>query len=313
MDKKPFYCQPVSIVMPLYNKESTVVDSIVSIQAQTLKEWELVVVDDGSTDRGVERIASLNDPRIRIHKQKNAGVSAARNKGVELASHELLVFMDADDLWLPDFLNAIVSLCNDFPNSHWYATRYEICHPRNGRFIARINGLTEGFVRGVIHDYFSVACRSDPPVWTSAMGVKRHVLRRVGGFPEGISSGEDLLTWAKLATVSPLAYDARSLAIFEVSGIDRTPDADSKVFYELLKLARLNPSYKSIKAYLGFWARIESIKAMGVDANAFARRTAWRAFRYGPLQWRNAYTLVLAHLPATIRHRMDTFLRQFAR
>ena len=99
-----------SIVMPLYNKEREVSTTISSILSQTFKNFELLVVNDGSTDLSVQVVEKITDIRVRIINQENAGVSAARNTGVRLALSELIVFIDADDLWHPDFLATIVAL-----------------------------------------------------------------------------------------------------------------------------------------------------------------------------------------------------------
>lgn len=303
----------VSIIMPLYNKEDLVLSSIASVQAQTFSDWELVVIDDGSTDAGPEKVAALGDKRIRLIRQANGGVSAARNRGIAEARCELLAFLDADDTWLPGFLQAIVVLARDFPQARWFATSYLIRHPRDGEYQARLNDLPAGFQRGVLDDYFAIAAVSDPPVNSSVVSAYRSVMKDIGGFPEGIASGEDLLTWARLAAHFPLAYDARALSIFEVSGIERRPDPAQRVAEELASLQREFPQQRSLKDYLGLWNRMQAVMAMRFNDMALARRCAWRAFHYGPRQWRNGYTLVLSWLPGGLRRKLDTFLRKLTR
>lgn len=302
----------ISIIMPLYNKENLVLSSIASVQAQTFSDWELVVIDDGSTDAGSEQVAALDDKRIRLIRKANGGVSAARNRGIAEARCELLAFLDADDAWAAGYLQAIVELARDFPQARWFATSYLIRHPRDGEYQARLRGVPAGFQRGVMDDYFAVAAVSDPPVWTSATAAFRSAMQAIGGFPEGIASGEDLLTWARLAARFPLAYDARALAVFEVSGIERRPDSAQRVGAALLALRREFPQEKTLRAYLGLWNRMQAVMAMRFNDMVLARRCAWRAVRYGPRQWRNFYTLVLSWLPGRLRHWLDTFLRKLA-
>lgn len=300
----------ISIIMPLYNKENLVLSSIASVQAQTFSDWELVVVDDGSTDAGPEQVAALGDTRIRLIRQANGGVSAARNRGIAEARCELLAFLDADDTWLPGFLQAIVALARDFPQARWFATSYLIRHPRDGEYQARLQGVPAGFQRGVLDDYFAVAAVSDPPAWTSATAVFRSQIQDIGGFPEGIASGEDLLTWARLAARFPLAYDARALSVFEVSGIERRPDPAQRVAEALALLQREFPQRSSLKTYLGLWNRMQAVMAMRFNDMVLARRCAWRALCYGPGQWRNAYTLFLSLLPLGGRRFIDEILRK---
>ncbi len=303
----------ISIAMPLYNKADQVLATIASVQAQTITDWELVVVDDGSTDEGTKLIRALDDPRIRIYHQPNVGVSAARNRGVELAHADLIAFLDADDRWQPEFLASVLALVADFPEADWYATGYEIRHPREGVFASRLRGVPKGFRYGILKNYFHVAMQSDPPVWTSATAVRRTALQAIGGFPVGIGSGEDLLTWARLAVRYPLAYDVRPLAVFNVSGIDRRADPANRVGLALEELARQNPRVSGLRAYLGLWYRMQARMALRFGETALARGRAWRAFRYGPEQWRNGYTFMLAWLPESLRTAIDRTARDLIR
>ncbi|QJX01485.1 glycosyltransferase [Alcanivorax sp. IO_7] len=310
VDQEERTAAQISIIMPLYNKENLVLSSIASVQAQTFGNWELVVIDDGSTDAGADQVAALDDRRIRLIRQANGGVSAARNRGIAEASCELLAFLDADDTWLPGFLQAIAALASDFPQARWFATSYLIRHPRDGECQARLQGVPAGFQRGVLDDYFAVAAASDPPAWTSATAVFRPQIQDIGGFPEGVASGEDLLTWARLAAHFPIAYDARTLAIFQVSGIQRRPDPAQRVAAALAELQDQFPRDKALRSYLGLWNRMQSVMAMRFDDMALARRCAWRAFISAPQHWRNAYVLCLSLLPRSLRNALDAFLRR---
>lgn len=303
----------ISIVMPLYNKQAEVSDSIASILAQTFTDWELVVIDDGSTDEGPEQVAALDDKRIRLIRQPNGGVSAARNRGIAEARCELLAFLDADDTWLPGYLQAIAALARDFPQARWFATSYLIRHPRDGEYQARLRGVPAGFRRGVLDDYFAVAAVSDPPVNSSVVSVFRSAIQSIGGFPEGIASGEDLLTWARLAARFPLGYDARALSVFEVSGIERQPDPAQQVTQALAHLLAKSPSTPGLRAYLGMWCRMQAVMALRFNNVSLARRCAWSALWYGPKQWRNGYTFFLSLLPSGLRSGLDAALRRLAR
>lgn len=287
----------VSIVIPLFNKAGTVRASLDSVLRQTITDWELIVVDDGSSDGGGGQVAVLGDARIRLHTQANAGVAAARNAGLALARADLVAFLDADDLWQPGFLAAILALRGAYPEAGWFATGYEIRPSAGPGHVARLSGLPAGFERGLLPDYFRIASRSDPPVWTSAVAVVKVCLQAIGGFPTGIASGEDLLTWARLATHYPLAYDMRPLAVFKVSGIERRPDPLDRVGQALRELAEERPQMSGLREYLGLWYRMQAVMALRFRETALARQCAWRAWRYDPGRWRNAYTLLLAWLP----------------
>ena len=108
----------ISIIMPVYNGERFVADAIGSILMQTIAEWELIVVNDGSTDGTqavLERFAG--DPRIRLLRKENGGVSSARNAGIAAATGEYLAFLDADDTWYPDCLETYERLAKAYPQA----------------------------------------------------------------------------------------------------------------------------------------------------------------------------------------------------
>lgn len=165
------------------------------------------------------------------------------------------------------------------------------------------------FNRGLLPDYFTAAVASDPPVWSSATAVRREDMLAIGGFPVGIASGEDLLTWARLAVRYPLAYDARALAVFVVSGIERRPDAADRVGKALMQLECEYPSVPGLRRYLGLWYRMQAVMAMRFGDAALARQWALLTLRYGPWQLRNLYTLLLVLLPPAWRQALDTRAR----
>ena len=94
----------VSIIIPLYNKAPYLARTLTSIQRQTFSDFEIIVVDDGSTDGGADIVRALNDARVRLIRQHNLGPGAARNAGITAARAEFVAFLDADDEWLPGYL-----------------------------------------------------------------------------------------------------------------------------------------------------------------------------------------------------------------
>jgi glycosyltransferase involved in cell wall biosynthesis len=303
----------VSIVMPLYNKSTTVLTSLKSVFDQTISDWELIVVDDGSTDGGGGLVVGFSDSRICVHIQANTGVSAARNRGIALARADLVAFLDADDTWEPAFLETVLDLARDFPKAGWFATGYYIKNPHNRISANRLRGLPVHFERGLLPNYFLVAAQSDPPVWTSAVMVRKNLMVGIDGFPEGIQSGEDLLTWARLAICEPLAYDIRPLAIFQTSGIERKPDPQNSVGLALQRLHAEFPQTIGLRNYLGLWNRMQAVMALRFENFTFARKFAWSAWRYDPLRWRNGYVLFLTWMPLALGPRFDAGLRKLLR
>ncbi len=134
-----------SVIIPLYNKATTVERAIRSVLKQTVQDFEIIVVNDGSTDRGPIVVSAINDPRIRLIHQSNAGVSAARNRGIAESKYDLIAFLDADDEWLPEFLETIHQLVRLHPNCVVYAPRYLFGLPDGKVRSCIINGLDDVF------------------------------------------------------------------------------------------------------------------------------------------------------------------------
>lgn len=267
----------VSVVIPLFDKAATIERAVRSVLAQTHQDFELVVVDDGSTDGGGAVVRAIGDPRVRLVEQQNRGVSAARNAGVERARAELLAFLDADDEWEPEFLETVFTLRRRFPAAGVFATGYRI--RRGGHVQTNIlRGLPRGFEAGVIPDYFAVAARSDPPLCSSAVAMTREAIEGIGGFPQAITSGEDLLTWARLAARHELAYSRAAKAQIEApplgsSRLPQTPDVVGAALRELAQDARARS--KGIAAYIGHW---HAMRAAGF-LQLGRRKEAWTELR----------------------------------
>ena len=113
-----------SIVIPLYNKEEHIAATLRSVLTQTHQNFEVVVVDDGSTDGGAAVVETFTDPCIRLIRQENGGVSAARNRGIAEARGEHVAFLDADDEWMPEHLEELATLIAAYPECRARATNY---------------------------------------------------------------------------------------------------------------------------------------------------------------------------------------------
>src|SRR5690606_39502546 len=138
----------ISVVIPLYNKELRIANTIYSALSQTFKDFEIVVVDDGSKDNSVNEVKKIYDARIRIISQKNKGVSAARNKGVKEAKYKWIAFLDGDDLWKENHLVEILKMMDKYPDRNVYVTSFEYS---DGRYMYKLPRNVEIFK---IDNYF---------------------------------------------------------------------------------------------------------------------------------------------------------------
>ncbi len=180
----------ISVVIPLYNNVNEVGRALRSVFSQTTSGFEIVVVNDGSTDGGDEAVKAMRERGIRLVNQTNKGVSAARNRGIAEAKGDLIAFLDADDEWKPDFLETILRLRKHFPDCSLFATHYVYMETDGTLRVPILRRITPGNWEGVLPNYFDTASHSDPPVWSSAVAVDRSALLSIGGFPEGVSIGE---------------------------------------------------------------------------------------------------------------------------
>ena len=252
-----------SVIIPLYNKERYIARTIQSVLAQTFQDFEIIIVNDGSTDGSVKEVERFDDERIRLVEQANAGVSAARNRGIEEAKYELIAFLDADDLWDNDFLATAFELYEHYPKCDVYALNYRIMTSEENFQTPIILGLPVSFHHGIIQDYFKIASQSDPLIWSSSVVIKKNILKAIGGFPIGIRAGEDLLTWAKLAARCEIAYTKEQKATFnrigeKVNTPPRKPDIHNRVGEELHTLLSVGKADKihGLQSYIAFWHKI---------------------------------------------------------
>ncbi|MFC1596904.1 glycosyltransferase family 2 protein [Planctomycetota bacterium] len=274
-------CQ-VSVVIPLFNEEAEVERAIESVVAQTFREFEIVVVDDGSTDRGPEIVRQVGDPRIRMVRQENAGVSAARNRGIAEARADLIAFLDADDQWMPEFLETILGLRQTYPQCSVFATHYLFADGPGCFTRPILRGMPGDRWQGVLEDYFAVAAKSDCPLWTSAVSANKGALQSVDGFPVGVASGEDLLTWAKLALKYKIAYTTRPCSLFwrprlASDTLPRHPEVPDVVGQQLRSLLEMVPASQKadFRKYQALWHKMRASKFIAFGE----RREALREIR----------------------------------
>jgi len=207
----------VSVVIPLYNKAPYIARALNSVLSQTIQDFEVIVVDDGSTDDGVEVVRGFDDPRIRLIQQENRGVSAARNRGIEAARAELVAFLDADDEWLPRFLETILRLRVLYPDAGLYGTAYEVRYPSELYFptsrAQRIYIKDDG--ERLISSYFGALVEFGAVIFNSSSFVApKNVLLEVGGFPLGVKWCEDSTLWGMIALQFPVAYSPEVCSIY---------------------------------------------------------------------------------------------------
>lgn len=205
-----------SVIIPLYNKAPYVAKAIQSVLAQTFKDFELIVVDDGSKDdsASVAAHAIEGHSNCQIIRQENAGVSMARNNGVALSQGKYLCFLDADDWWELNFLEEMSKLIEEFPDAGIYGSYYTIVNETKHKTRVAPIGVEPGFVRGYINYFRTYANTLVMPLWTGAVCLPRAVFIEIKGFPEGIKLGEDFLLWMHVALKHKVVLMDKPLAFY---------------------------------------------------------------------------------------------------
>ncbi|MEI7848050.1 MAG: glycosyltransferase family 2 protein [Chloroflexota bacterium] len=202
----------VSVVIPLFNKANYIQRAVNSVLRQTHQQFEIIIINDGSTDNSVSRVSEINEPRIRVINQKNKGVSAARNRGAKEASSDLIAFLDADDEWTPNFLEEMLSLASDFENCGLYGSSY-YKEFEDGSREAKNSVLFRLDYRGIIPNYFEVHIIRTP-IHSSSVMARKNVLLAIGGFPEDMILNEDFDTWIRFGIKSNIAIINSPLSIY---------------------------------------------------------------------------------------------------
>lgn len=216
----------ISVIIPLYNKRANVIPTVLSVIQQTVANYELIIVDDGSTDGSAEVVKSMPEflaaesaCRARLIRKQNGGVCSARNRGIAEAKYDYVAFLDGDDLWAPDFLEEMVRMINDYPEAYLYSSNY--AETINGKIIREVpTGLPVGF-RGIVDHYFEMPDRVSDLVCSSSAVVRKDVFEEVGYFDERIRYAEDTDMWWRIMARHPFAFYDKYLAFYQFDAENR--------------------------------------------------------------------------------------------
>ena len=205
-----------SVIIPLYNKAPYVAKAIRSVLSQTFTDYELIIVDDGSGDNSADIAALAIEGHANCHliRQNNTGVSMARNNGVAASKGEYVCFLDADDLWAPNFLEEMAKLIAGFPEAGIYGTNYTIVNETKRKTRISPIGVEAGFENGYINYCQTYAKTLAMPLWTGAVCIPRSVYETEGGFNPQLKMGEDFDLWIRIAIRHKVAFLNKPLAFY---------------------------------------------------------------------------------------------------
>lgn len=232
----------VSVVIPVYNAEKFVARTIGSVLSQTYRDFEIVVVDDGSTDNSVEEVLKFNDHRIRLIRKPNGGVSSARNIGVKNARGKWIAFIDADDEWKPDKLKLQMDCIECHPDIKWCICLFSVY--LNGVLLRNVCAPSSKLFssENVIRDVLELVANAQPVHTITVLALKSEI-EKAGLFDEHLKVGEDIDLWLRIAINNPQACFIRQhLANYHFANeqsLTSTTDRDklSKIDYCLEKMS----------------------------------------------------------------------------
>ena len=234
-----------SIIIPVYNKENFIARTLESVLSQSFGDYEIIIVNDGSTDSSREIIMQFEDPRIRYFTKSNGGVSLARNFGIEQATAPYIAFLDADDIWYPDFLSVVQKMIRAYPEQKVFSTAYEI-ETASTVYPVRYSLSKTSEIEVV--DYLEASGR-ESIIWTSSAVFNKEVFSEAGLFDPEMRVGEDIDMWIRLGLNYPVVFCWKILARYTHDANSLTKNlnltisaADFSKFYEAEKT---NPKLKS--------------------------------------------------------------------
>lgn len=241
----PFF----SVIIPLYNKEAYIHATITSVLNQTLGNFEICIINDGSTDNSLNIVKAFSEPRIVIIDQKNSGLSSARNKGIEISKCNYIAFLDADDLWCTNYLQTISDLIAAYDDCKVYATKSKSWFKKHDPNLL-CNDVQANYFQ-LICNYFKI--RENTFSYSSIV-FHKSVFENIGCFNENVNYGEEEDFTIRCFLKYRLAYCNQSL-VFYLVGIDNQLTLPNKKFKRVIPnydVHLKNTSITHLRRYIDF-------------------------------------------------------------
>lgn len=311
--------RPYSVVIPLYNKEPHIAETIGSVLSQTYTDFELIIINDASTDRSIEIVNQFTDARIRLVHRKVPGPGgyAARNQGIIEASYDWIAFLDADDTWEPEFLSTIDQLIEDTKGVGFFSTGW---HEKSKEDGIRLNSFCEtNLNRGVqildLVDFLTNSIRNKGPVCSSVAVVDKSLIKKAGLFPENkCQFGGDIDTWLRVMLEgNKLAVAPKPLATYNKEAVNMVTKKNKlqiietcvhKTVRQLLEKNDVEHSML-LKQFVNHYQYLQ-IRKRGMAANLNPENLKYVYPRVSPATYLLFYSFSL--LPDTIQKKVvDTY------
>lgn len=246
----------ISVVIPAYNSERYIRRCIESVKKQTYKAYEIIVIDDGSTDDTLSIVSGISG--VKYCKQENSGPSAARNLGIEKSQGDWIALLDSDDEWTVNHLKTFVNAIKKNKEVKVYASGYFFVDENGNKKKAVVSNVSASYC-GFVDDYFK-CLYGDPLITSNTIIVDKNLMHSNKlRFDESLRYGEDLLLWSKIALIERVYYCCAEGSIYYLNNSGRASkkrvgrdNVFFDKFYDLMihEKTKNNEQYKSMIKYL---------------------------------------------------------------
>lgn len=289
----PFF----SIVIPLYNKENHIKKTLSHVCAQTFTDFEVIIVNDGSTDESLKAAKSVQDTRIKFFSTENKGVSHARNYGIKQSNSDLIVLLDADDYWLPNHLENLKTLYTKFPNCGLFACGYSKLI-NNKTVPSRFYKIPDTkHWMGIVANYFTSSSLCEIASSSSVM-IHKNTLDNIGGFNTSFSFGEDTDLWIRIALQYPVAFCNVTTVVLQLDSDHRAihTNPNDRAYLDLDAYNEVSKKRPALKQYMDLHRFAIAIQYKLIKNRALFDFYA-NAIDFENLKWKQKFFL---KLPVTI-------------
>lgn len=233
-----------TVIIPLFNKENFIESTLKSVLNQSFSDFEVLIINDGSTDKSEEKVLKFKDSRIKYFYKENGGVSAARNFGIEKAKANYITFIDADDFWYPNFLEEMFENIDRFPELKVFSAAIEV-ETSKKVFPSSYSIVKTGDFE--IVNYFDASFK-ETVICTSCAVFHKSVFEKTRNFDIQIKSGEDTDMWIRIGLIYQILFSWKILAryVYDPKSLTKnhTTTINSFDFSKYTSLEKTNPSLK---------------------------------------------------------------------
>lgn len=309
-----------SVIIPSYNKANSIGRSIESVLNQTFQDFEIIVIENNSTDDSVEVIKSFQSEKVILINEKQQGVSYARNSGWRMASGDYICFLDADDTYEPRNLFELDILIKKFPKAGLFANRYKIVDVRGEQKEVYIH---PNWLLGncyVHNNFFEAFVLGQMPVNTNSVCVSKRLLSKSLGFDPRLTTGEDIDLWARLFVDKQVIIgdyvgsvywhnaENRSIKKLHIDSYKLLISKFDDLFFYHPSLKKYEQMYEQFIAYLMLGVGLSCLLASDRDnAKEWLQNKRLKAY---PQQFKVRLLKVLVHMPNFINHILFYILRK---